>query len=290
MLTEHLVLAIHGVGDPSFGEIARDIRVNLTDAGIPSTVIEFNWNQLVSKPWEDNALKFGAMEELGFRLASVSLVCSDPYEGEERSKIATRVFRFHNACYFLAESIVALLVATVFVLFPLSYLFGVISYTFSHRYFTAATPIVIALKWQCLALGVSTSCFFLSSFLLAAIHLDAAPAWIAVRRFSILVTRPFFLSCAPIFLVRWRAGAYRAAAGTLDFVITALWLPVISFVILLFLGSHEDRAITVLLLVFAIAAPVVPVIAFGVLALFAQTAVRPVAKILLDIFRYAGDP
>lgn len=68
-----LIMGIHGVGNPSSGEIESELAWTLAGSGVTAQTTEINWNQILSFPYLEGAVDSDAVFVLARRLARLSI-------------------------------------------------------------------------------------------------------------------------------------------------------------------------------------------------------------------------
>ena len=288
-----LVLAIHGVGTSSPIDIANSVAANLSAGSIRNTVHAIDWNQITEgSVTKRGNLQVGAIATLATVLVNVSLTYPKSLEGHPEQPILSVVFRLQQLFFICSDASIAVAFWLLIVLPPTGSLGALASSVFvpdSETIYRRIEHFCVALSVPTLKFAFYSLVLFLcTSFLQAVLTGKLSALFIGVRRSVTLVLRPaLFLLVFPL-LFPWRSLAQRAwrvrlAAGGLFLTILALY---ISAAHLLFVSRNAPTLVTLL-------GHIVRYSAYCCLGLLLAAtlvvALGPGLKILLDIFRYAGD-
>jgi hypothetical protein len=288
----HLVLAIHGVGNPKVGEIAETIAKNLSERTVTNPVYEINWNEIVEKPLSERGnIHVTAIATLARVIANISLTCPRSLRGNQRFSLLGIIFRIQQIIFVLADALIATAFWITLVFPPSAYLGGLASTAFVpdpspviNRFeqigFSLALPVVrIALYVVFLFL---TTCP-----LQALLTRSLSPVFIGTRRSLGLILRPLLFVMTFPLLLPWRsivsrAWRSRAVLGRILLIALVLYASALA------LMSQYRHTLTMAFdTIVKRAAEICFVSASAVILIYA---LNPALKILMDIFRYAGDP
>lgn len=290
-----LVIAIHGVGDPEVDEIARALDVNLNAGHMNFEVHEINWNQITDKPKSEKGnIRLTAISTLAEVIARTSLSCPTALKGAHSHSLLRPIFRLQQGLFLFADAALAVAWWAI-LLFPPSAFLGALA---SSMFITNTSVIsdrlkVFIVSMSAPAIRIALICIALFmgiSFLQSLYIRSVSPAWIALRRAVTLLVRPILFVVTLPFLLPWRGLASSIWEARREFTVMVLFC--LGFIVGMFrlvLPSEEWRSFLASLHHFGMKAIEAVALAIGA-AVLVGAVLLPVLKILLDIFRYAGDP
>src|SRR5262249_35157461 len=112
-----LIIGIHGVGNPSSGEIESALKRALANCNVSPQIREINWNKVVSHPSSDGAVSGDAVRTLARRLGRASHW--DPRDFSPSAERERHLWSIHELGYACTEIAVAGIFATVSWLLPI---------------------------------------------------------------------------------------------------------------------------------------------------------------------------
>ena len=283
-----VVIAIHGVGYTRPRQVAEAVTSNLSSGNVPADVREFHWNSPDLDPYGGTAIEFWSIETLAqvlYAAADAGFGGRGPYVGLGRGAVWV-----HDALARFARFAVGLGFALALVLPPLTTLV-----LYPMRWVVDLTPeqvVVVGLALAAVfglailaALGlVLLGCCYAAGRLARGRSDPAprlAPLWVSLRRATLILLTPLILILLPPFTLPartaagWCFNALRYVAVVVGLVTLAAWLAGGSGIVNVGLAA-QTVAVLVVGLVWAV-------------GWATRIAVRPVVKVLLDIFRYIGD-
>ena len=287
-----LVFAIHGVGNPKVGEIAKSIAANLSESAVTNPVHEINWNQIVEKPLSERGnIRVTAIATLARVIANISLTSPRSLRGNQPFSLLGIIFRLQQILFVFADALIAIAFWIILVFPPSAYLGGLASTAFVPE----ASPVINRFEHIGFSLTVPAVriVFYLLLLFLATCLLQAlltrslSPMFIGTRRALGLILRPLlFLLTFPL-LFPWRSlvsSAWRSRAV----LVRVLLIFLVFYASALTLVSQYRHTLTMAFdTIVKRAAEVCLVSALAAILIYAFS---PALKILMDIFRYAGDP
>jgi hypothetical protein len=289
-LTEHHVIAIHGVGTPAPDQVRSELAKNLAAGSIGAQVVEFNWNTISRQAFGGRDLSLTAIQDAAFCFARASCSMAPGQLATPWSPLSRSLEFVTQLLFQISEAVLAAWFITVCYLFPLLYLVHsiklrtpstqAIEFRFTSLLQGAA---VVFLCLQLLFLLLSTALAFAAS--------ERSILWSAIRRIVILNVRPIFLVGVLPFLFPWRSVTRFAWRKLLVFLLLLSGLlSCEALIVYLWQRRHGNTFLFTDL--FGLSA--VKFLIFTTLILLAsawivKSLIGPSLKVLLDIFRYVAD-
>jgi hypothetical protein len=283
------VLIIHGVGNPSTGDLAglvtETLMRMLPDRMPTIRVSECNWNSIVEPSARSGAILGTALVDLSTSLARASAIG----DGLLVNNRLGRLLRVPSAfALMLAElGLAAALAGFVFLMLLLVSLGSANNEALLSAAVTAGTSFI---RWSVFAAAGAIPLLIVSGLVRTLILRDSAPFLVELRRALLLVFRPFLILAFSFFFIPWR----KVAGKEWTTLVSLTALAMIPFMIFLaFFSRWNDpnnfkwsEVGTAALDIYGFMAGLS--IAVFALALVTVRMIAPSLKVLLDIFRYIG--
>jgi len=289
------VIGIYGVGDPNPGELSAALRAAIhSEPGI-SEIREIPWNEMksIEKPIFEESIKWAALLRLSASIERAMLVCPEIQVQEPSSRMERGMWTTSRTLFVLAETLLAIAVAIVITGLPL-----LLVWKFRQIWQVALWLLKLGL--------VSLACQLLVVGFLAVYRQNTSPFWIAVRRTTLLLLRPWLLAASCLLALvtlhddRATEGDQARSIGLTrnDWFGFLLWvtLHILGLVCMIWAvvsipklndWASSQPLLGVLLLLW------VSYILLITIRTFAASTLSPVGfllKVMLDVFRYVGDP
>jgi hypothetical protein len=284
-----VVLAIHGVGNPQKGEIERALAKNFDDGAVASEVTEINWNAIADQPLSPKGDFIpSSLKTVISNLANLEFIGSGVNTRARSSPAHTRVSNIQETAFSLSENCLSFACVSITVLQPIMGFMFIIALGADAPAMSWLFPMVL-FKWALYGVVISLVGFLLCGLALAISTRSAVPCNVAARRAGVLLLRPFLLVVFCPLLFPWRSflrGTWRWTRGSARYIagFVVIYVTIARLVFVIGLRQQVVATLGPLAIVFL---KFYGVILLGtLLAWICGFGV----KILLDIFRYAGEP
>ena len=273
-----VLLAIHGVGNAPLGAVAGAVRANIAGERLEVDVEEYNWHQRVEQPLDPATAR---LRYKAIRTIARELVTAASIGPQTCGRLGDALFSVMHVTGAMGIAVCLLMPLLAFFIGLAFDILGDVDpgwYRWYRTFLTVAFGLSLVSAASILLLGARSSI----------VARRWAPIWVAVRRVALLLTMPFVVVAllplvipwSEIFPLRvlisdWRSSAISFGIG----VSLATFLAVVQ--------GHITSPVQGVVM----GAAVLPLLAvYWTLAWLSRAVAGPTLKILLDIFRYVGDP
>jgi pimeloyl-ACP methyl ester carboxylesterase len=267
-----LLIGIHGVGNPRSGETQSALMGALANCNVTAQIREINWNEILTFPYQDGAVDSHAVRVLARRLGRASHWDSREFsvDGVRESRLSM----MHELGYAGAEIAVAGMFAALTWLLPLLVTFDILQ----RSYAPPMSRVVVVEIFHALSvlLWISIVVFIGSGQLTATNGFRLAAFLVDFRGVLCVLSRPLVLAIYTVFVVKW----WRVS----EFLFPYALLP-LGFATLALVWRRQWGVVSIELLVCLFLW-----LLTHRLMRAASQGMGSVLKVLLDIFRYIGDP